>query len=383
MPNGTNTDRRTFLGTISAASIWSAVQPALAGIEHPPAYAYVGSIQAGGCDYIEVFRVTGGRWVSLQKVPSQAPASLVIHPNRLFVYVANAVLLHEGLPQGTMEVFSIDPQSGQLSFVQRRALSLSATEPRSLAITPDGQHLIVAACQGGAYNVFPIEENGTIGNVRQVFKELGGSVHITHQASAHPRAVLLDTQGRFVLASDFGLDALSVFAVYEDGELCRNSKALITPGAGPGSMVLHPNGTSLYVMHELNPALSCHRYRPIEGLIETPFQIVPLPRRQGNATCVSGSLSVHPGGKFLYAASTNDITVWAIDPASGFLSLTCQGGNADALHLTQNGVLHALDRNKGAVLRMRLNEASGRWDDAIQVASVVSPASLAFLGSSL
>ena len=63
-------------------------------------------------DCIDVLRSDDGRWTSLQKVTSQAPASLVLHPNQQFLYAANAVALHEGLPQGTVEVYSIRPQSG-------------------------------------------------------------------------------------------------------------------------------------------------------------------------------------------------------------------------------------------------------------------------------
>ncbi len=170
------TSRRRFLERIGALSAYGALSMsarsgAFAG------YGYAGSLGADGHDSIEAFRVDSGRWTRIQQAPCRAPVCLILHPNRPVLYVANAVALHEGLPRGTVEVFSIDLKSGALSRLQRRGLSLSGTEPRSLAVSPDGRHLAVAIYGGGAYNVLAIERDGTLGQVRHIFKEVGCGAH--------------------------------------------------------------------------------------------------------------------------------------------------------------------------------------------------------------
>lgn len=269
---------------------------------------------------IEVFGKQGQRWSRAQVVPSQAPAALAVHPNRRFLYVANSVALHEALPRGTVEVFSMDRQSGSLSLVQRHALSLSGTEPRSLAITPDGRYLLVALYGGGAYNVLSIGQNGQALKLQQIFKELGCGLHPGLQASSHPHTLMFDRSGSFLLAADFGSDQLSVFALSQDGELKRRSRHAIAPSAGPGSMALSFDGSLLYVMHELTGAVSCHRYRQSEPAIAKAFQTVPLYRAQDGGISVRGALKLDRTGGYLSAYLCGRVTVWTIGSSGELLS---------------------------------------------------------------
>ena len=143
-----------------------------------------------GRNCISAFRSTKFGCTLVQTVRSQAPSALAVHPHRPVLYATNAVSLHDALPQGTVEVYSINRSNGLLCLWQRQTLSLSGTEPRSLAISPDQRFLLVALYGGGAYNVLPIEPNGTVGAPRRIFKELGGGLHPRWQASAHTHSLL-------------------------------------------------------------------------------------------------------------------------------------------------------------------------------------------------
>ncbi len=375
-------DRRSFLKTIGAASVCGRVS-ANAVHSRPKrltGYAYVGSLGPAGGDGIEVFRIEGNRWTPIERVASYAPVFLLPHPNGQILYVANQVTLHGGLARGTVEVFSVDRQSGALSRLQRRSLSLSGIKPRGLALSPDGRHLLVAVYGGGAYNVLTVEQKGTLGNVQGLLKELGCGTHPEHQVSSHPHTLLAYARGRFSLASDLGCDRLSAFALEGDSALRRVSKLQVSPGAGPGSMVLHPGGSLLYVKHELRPAIACHRYRSSDGVISEPFQTVRLPEEHIDKLAAGDSLAMDARGRFLYASSGQSVTVWAVNTESGSLSLEYQAGELQGVHLSHhNGYLHALDHRNGCVHQMTANEVSGRWDDQTEVASVTSPISLALL----
>ena len=151
-------------------------------------FAYVGC----GDDSLRVFRLQGEVWTQIQRVPSQAPACVLLSPAQQTLYVANEVDEHEGLARGTVEAFHIRPEDGRLTLLSRTALSLSATRPRHMAVSPDGKLLAVAAYGGGIYNLVAIAQDGSLGQVSSIFKDAGCGPHAQLQASAHPHTLLFD-----------------------------------------------------------------------------------------------------------------------------------------------------------------------------------------------
>jgi 6-phosphogluconolactonase len=225
-------------------------------------FAYV----ASGEGSLHVFRLHGEVWTRTQQVPSPAPACVLLSPAQRTLYVANEVDVHEGLPRGTVEAFHVDPFDGRLTLLGRTPLSLSATRPRHLALSPDGKLLAVAAYGGAIYNLFRIAEDGSLGQPSSIFKQAGCGPHAQSQASAHPHTLLFDASGRHLLSSDFGSDRLSVFAV-EDGRLQRRMQHATGEGSGPGACALHPAGSVFYAWHNLESTLACYRYDSVSGAI--------------------------------------------------------------------------------------------------------------------
>ncbi len=166
-------------------------------------------------------------------------------------YAANDVDEFEGLPRGTVDVYA-----GR-SLVQRQPLSLSATHPRGLVISPDNRYLVVAAFGGGVYNVLPVKPDGTLEPVCGIFKEVGCGPHPTEQTSAHPHSLTFDPSGRFLVSSDFGCDRLSVFRLSGQGKLVRQSYLQVDPGSGPGAIAF--DRSSLTVQYALAGGYArCH-----------------------------------------------------------------------------------------------------------------------------
>ncbi len=179
------------------------------------------------------------------------------------LYVASEGKEHDGLPRGVIETYRIE--RGVKTLLARQAMSLSATQPRALVISPDGRHLIVAAFGGGIYNVFPIERDGTPGTVTGIFKELGSGPHPIHQTSAHPHSLLFDNSGRFLLASDLGCDRVSAFTLSAEGQLARVSTLQLKPGIGPGALTFLSSGAIIQVKNELTGGTSSCRFNPLTG----------------------------------------------------------------------------------------------------------------------
>jgi 6-phosphogluconolactonase len=336
------------------------------GIPGPPQFAYV----ASGAGSLHVFHVRGELWTKTQQVPSRAPVCLLLSPGERTLYVANDVEEHEGLPRGTVEAFHIDPLDGRLTLSARTPLSLSATRPRHMALSPDGKLLAVAAYGGGVYNLLPVAKDGALGQPCGIFKDAGSGRCTPAQASAHPHTLAFDASSRHLLSSDFGSDRLNVFAV-EDGRVRRQMQRSTGEGSGPGACALHPAGSFLYVWHALEGTLAAYRYEP--GDLGEPIQRVRW------ATIPDGDqgLAVHPSGRTLYTTQPT-LRAWRI--REGRLS-----GSQDLLSVKATWIAIApggesvfvLDGSSGLISRVAVDPSTGEPRSKAKLAWVKQPRSMA------
>jgi 6-phosphogluconolactonase len=286
-----------------------------------PRFAYVGSMTQG----IMVYAIEGENWRLIETIASEKPSALALHPDRNTLFAANEIDTYQTLPAGSVESYRIDPQHGCLTLINRQPLSLSATLPRHLAVSPDGRHLVVAVHGGGAYNVLPINVDGGLDKVSGILKETGSGPDREHQGAAHPQRVMFDAAGRHLLGTDLGSDRLSVFTLTE-GQMSPIQRTAATPGSGPQSLAIHPSGHLLYAVNKLDASLSCFSYDAASGRIlkllhHKSISETDIPGKAGAST-----IAMHPSGSFLYTpyfrSTTNrsvdtSIAVWCIHPATG------------------------------------------------------------------
>jgi 6-phosphogluconolactonase len=336
-------------------------------------FAYV----ASGEGSLHVFRLRGQVWMRTQRVPSPAPACILLSPAQQTLYVANDVDVHEGLPRGTVEAFHIDPFDGSLTLLGRTPLSLSATHPRHLALSPDGKVLAVAAYGGAIYNLFPVAGDGSLGQPSGIFKQAGCGPHAPSQASAHPHTVLFDASGRHLLSSDFGSDRLSIFAV-EGGGLQRRRQYATGEGSGPGACALHPASSAIYAWHDLESTLVCYRYDGVSGAIGEAIQRLSFPVASAHA------LALHPSGRMLYTSqiNRNELRAWRVDATSGRLTdvQVVTLGEATPTQITaapDGESIFVLDGPGGSIHKVTADCATGELHCNANVAVVNGPKSIA------
>jgi 6-phosphogluconolactonase (cycloisomerase 2 family) len=241
MPMIHKASRRAFLQTIGAVSALTAA----------PSLEYIGTRTS-----IDVFH----RRIKIQSIPSQNPSFLTLDKTRKFLFAVNEIAEYQGLPAGSVESYALHP----LTLISRQSLSLSATMPRHLAIAPDGQHMVVAAYGGGAYNVLPIKPDGTIGPVTQIIKEIGRGPDPEQQTTAHPHSLLFHDSGQFLITTDFGADRINVFQ-FTAGRLTRLQQIQTPPGSGPAELTINPNGTRVFVTHQITPHVACYQFHTQTG----------------------------------------------------------------------------------------------------------------------
>ena len=311
------------------------------------AFAYIASAEG----VLHVFSLRGEQWTPIQRVPSRAPACILL--SRQMLYVANEVEIHEGLPRGTVEAFHVDPLDGRLTLSSRQPLSLSATRPRHMALSPDGKLLAVAAYGGGIYNLFSIAENGSLGRPCHIFKDVG---------CAHPHTLFFDAGGRHLLSSDSGSDRLNVFAV-DEHRLRPRMQRSTGSGSGPAACVLHPSGSFFYTWHDLESTLACYRYDG--GTVREMIQRIP---------CSAGALAMHPSGRTLYTSQG----AWQIDGASGRLKRTQDVPlGSGQVAVASGGETVFVLTTGGSIYQVAADRTTGELHCKTKVALVNEPKSIA------
>jgi 6-phosphogluconolactonase len=351
---------------------------------------YVGSDVNGG--EIHVFSANGLDWKCKQRVSSRTPTFMALHPGNQFLYVVNGVDESDGLPCGSVEAYAVNSESDQISLINRRNLSLSASDPSHLAISPDGSHVIVAAHGGGAYNVLPIELNGVLGPVSARLKEIGSGPNSEHQKSAHPHAVLFDAEGRHFFATDAGCDRLTVFQLEPQDasagtiQIFRKQQVRFPAGAGPTHAVLHPNGSFLYVANSLTtPSITTYRLAESSGLIDAKLGSVEFAKRFRGDRWSKVSMAIRTDGDVLYSSVETDtghgeVTAWKIDKMSGSLSHMQRlsvSGHLGSFTFTAGGAyLFALDNRSEAIVHIPTDDDCGRFGKPSVIAQVPSPISM-------
>jgi 6-phosphogluconolactonase len=349
-----------------------------AGDRAAPRFAYVGFGGEGAKEEgIAVFDLRGGRWRPVGVVASAAPSSLALDAAERFLYAMNEVDEYEGLPSGTVEAYAVDAENGSLRLVNRQRLSLSATAPKHAAVSPDGRALVVAVHGGGAYNVLPLREDGSVGAVSGILKETGSGPR-AEQRSAHPQMVVFDRAGR-VVSADLGNDRLSVLKL-GTAKLSVAGRYLVRPGDGPRQIALHPDGRLLFVANALDASVACYRYDADEGRIVGRLGQVGTASDENTGGVV---MAVDPKGEFLYTAhrrGSDGVSMWRITRSTGGLQrLRVVDEDGPRLHemtITADGKsLLGLSREDGGVFGWRV--ANGQISRGVQLTSLAGPMSMA------
>ena len=147
--------------------------------------------------YLNTFALTSAECVLLGSTAIDSFRAFAIHPALPIIYVARDCSHWENLPRGVIESYAVERSRQPLRLLAQTPMALSATGPRSLAVSICGKHLMVAASTGGAWNAFDLDHDGIPAPVAIARKETGivSSSHVLSLPTPHtlafsPRAPL-------------------------------------------------------------------------------------------------------------------------------------------------------------------------------------------------
>jgi 6-phosphogluconolactonase len=292
------------------------------------------------------------------------PGFLVLHPNRRFLYAVTEIA---GATNGGVRAFAIDSVTGALTPLNQQPSA--GRGPCHLAVNPAGTCLLVANYGSGSIASLPIHADGTLGPVATAIQHQGSSVDPQRQQGPHAHSVGFDPAARRAFCADLGLDKLLVYRFdLATATLTPNDPpfGVVKPSAGPRHFVFQPNGRWVYVINEMQSAITAFDYDEKTGAL-TEFQTVPTLPATFTGSNTAAEITIHPNGKFLYGSNRGDnsIAVYAIDGATGKLTLiehqSTLGKTPRHFGIDPTGQFHlAANQDSDTVVVFRIDPNTGR-----------------------
>ncbi|MFV2120766.1 lactonase family protein [Streptomyces sp. Act-28] len=258
----------------------------------------------GSWAYIGSFTSGGGRGVTVAAVD---PVSGALTPVGTIDVLADPSWLALDRSTGVLYAVS-ETESGEVAAFRAegphltplgRPVPVGGSGPTHLSVV--GRRLLTANYRSGSVSSLPLGAGGGVDGPAVVLEHRGSGPDPDRQEGPHAHQVLPDPSGRWVLTTDLGTDSVRVCALgARDGALRVHGEVGLRPGSGPRHLAFHPDGTVVYVLHELVPQVTVCRWEAESGWLE-PLSEVPVGDAGGVRACPSVP-AVSADGRFVRAA---------------------------------------------------------------------------------
>lgn len=284
--------------------------------------AYIGTYTSGASKGIYVARYateTGTLTPIGLAAPSVSPSFLAVHPSGRTLYAVNESRRYNGLTNsGSVSAFSIDRSTGALTLLN--VVPSRGADPCHLSPDRTGRWLFVANYSGGSVAVFPIRDDGSLGEASQLVQFTGSTkADPVRQEGPHAHSVDISPDNQTLYVSDLGNDRIVTFAFdATTGTLRQRAHTMLEPGTGPRHLAFSRDRRYLYSLGELTATITT-----FTAAMEEIQTISTLPKDYAGPKS-GAEIAVDPSGRFLYASNRghNSIAIFMIDAEQGRLTPT-------------------------------------------------------------
>lgn len=250
------------------------------------------------------------------------PSFLAIAPNHRFLYAVNEVGDYKGEKSGAVSAFAIDQKTGKLTLLNQ--VASKGADPCYITLDKTGKYVLAANYTGGSIAVFPVLEDGRLGEASAFVQHTGHGTNPARQEGPHAHSIDLSPDNRFAIVDDLGLDETLVYKFDAGkGTLSPNDPpfAKADPGAGPRHLAIYPSGKFAYVTNEMGDSVAAFTFDSAAGTLQ-PLQTISTIPKNFTGHNDDAEIEIHPSGKFLYASNRghDSIAVFSIDSNSGRLA---------------------------------------------------------------
>lgn len=283
---------------------------------------------------IKVFEVENSNWKLVQTIENIVnPSYLCFDRTGDFLYT-----IHGDFSE--ISSFKVDKQSGKINFLN--TTSTGGTNPVHLSVDKSNRWIFVANLQTGTVAVIPRNEDGTLGNLKELYVISGN----TEATVSHPHQVIQDKNGEFLIIScqgrKQGFGQVDVFKINSnDGTLAKTDVVKSREIAEPRHFAFHSNNKWGYGVNEKDYSVTFYHFDSLEGKL-TPKQILPtLPDTYTGDGWASGIIVSGDERHVIVSNRKHDsITSFSINPETGMLKfcdcIKTGGGQPRFISLDEN-----------------------------------------------
>jgi len=357
-----------------------------------------GAVGRGQGIYLFEMDTATGALEQRELFPNDAnPAWLSFDPSRTHLYSANEISNYEGASSGSVSAYSIDRANGRLALLN--TVSSEGAGPAHLSVHPSGKYVLVANYHGGTVAVLPILSSGELGGATDIIHDAGavgplhaasapaGSFAISGHDKTHAHMIHADPAGKFVMASDLGLDEIFIYKFdVDNGKLIPADTPSISlpPGDGPRHFTFHPGGRWFYSLQEEGSTIVTYNYDPASGKLTSKQTISSLPKGF-KGTNFTSEIMVSSDARFVYAANRlHDTIAWFSIAADGTLTFSgeewTRGDYPRSFNIDPSGnYLYSCNQRADAITAYRVNRKTGALTFTGQYTPVGTPGIIIFL----
>ena len=324
------------------------------------------------------------------------PSWLALDGERGRLYTGNETNEFQGEHTGSVSAYSVEAGSGRLKLLN--TVSSGGAGPAHISVHPSGKFVFVANYAGGTVAVLPVTADGlrSASDVKHDEGQTGathantappGSFAASGHDAPHAHMIEADPAGRFVLASDLGLDRIYVWKFDAGaGKLAANDPpwATLPAGDGPRHFAFHPNGRWLYSLQEESSTIVLFEYDHERGVLK-PLQTVSSLPAGFAGTNFTSEIRVSKDGRFVYAANRlhDSISYFSI-AAGGHLAWAgeqwTRGDYPRSFTIDPSGqFLFSCNQRGDAVACFRVDKKTGALTFTGQYTGAGTPACIVFL----
>jgi len=309
------------------------------------------------------------------------PSFLSVHPNGRHLYaVSETGLTADGVVGGVVGL-RIERSEGVVDLTPVSRRSTLGDQPCHLSIDRTGRWLF-ATNYGSGDVVFPIDDDGRLGECTTRVQHVGRGADPGRQASPHPHSSVLSPDDAFLIVADLGIDQLIVYAWDDEGgALSKHSVYRSSPGSGPRTVAFHPAGRFLCAVNELTNTVTVFEWDADAAIMHEVQSISTLPVGV-DVPNLAADLQFSPSGESVYVSNRghDSVMTFSFEPSRGLSAIgvrTSGGRWPRAMALTPGGdqLLVANERSDQVVPLPLLGRAVDGETESRAV-DIVSPSTI-------
>jgi 6-phosphogluconolactonase len=331
--------------------------------------------------YVYKMNPKTGELTYLNKVEERPnPSYLTVHPNQKFLYAVNET------GEGTVSAFSIEPETYQLKSLNQ--VSAKGKAPCYISTDAKGKYAFTANYVTGNVGLFPIQEDGRVGEAVAVLNHEKSKSKHPRQEAAHAHFFAPKPNSDYAYAVDLGLDKIYQYQVdaKNGGLLLVGTTSMKGEDAGSRHLIWHPKKEWGYVINELNGTIE--GFKQGEKATElTHFQTINTlaDSTATNASCAD--IHITPNGKFLYGSNRgeyNSLAMYQINQQTGELTFlgnqSTKGKTPRNFVISKDGqFLLVANQDSDNIVTFKINQETGKLEDTGLEVKVMTPVCLQFL----